>query len=147
MAPSENPYADNRQVLKPYSDSMLRLLRSRKYNSGPRPSEHHIGETSFLTDNSGAIPPNVITVANTGTGDSYQEFCRKIGARPHPARMPAAVPEFFIRLLTKKNDLVMDPFAGSNTTGAAADRLDRRWLSVEANDGYAWTSQSRFCKS
>lgn len=144
MAATEQPYADNRQVLKPYSNSMLKLLSTKKYNSGPRPSEHHIGAKSFLTNNNGAIPPNVITVANTRTDDPYQTYCRKLNLKPHPARMPAAVPNFFIRLLTKENDLVMDPFAGTNTTGAAAASLGRNWLGVEVNEEYARTSQSRF---
>ena len=36
----------------------------------------------------------------------------------HPARMPPELVEFFVRFLTDGSDLVLDPFAGSNTTGA-----------------------------
>ena len=60
MAPTEKPKADNRRVLKEYSESMLKLLSSQKYNAGRRPSQHKIGEKSFLTDNKGAIPSNVL---------------------------------------------------------------------------------------
>src|SRR5208337_3715662 len=76
MAATERPYADNRNVLKPYSPSMLRLLRTGKYNSGKRPSQHTIGEKSFLTNNNGAIPSNVLSFSNTGNGDDYQLYCR-----------------------------------------------------------------------
>jgi site-specific DNA-methyltransferase (cytosine-N4-specific) len=144
MAATDRPYADNRQVLTPYSKSMLHLLKTGKYNSGKRPSEHHIGKTSFLTKNKGAIPANVLTITNTGTGDVYQKYCRENGIKPHPARMPVALPEFFIKLLTKGDDLVMDPFAGSNTTGAVAQQLKRKWISVEAKDEYIESSKSRF---
>lgn len=144
MASVDRPYANNRNVLKPYSKSMLDLLRTKKYNAGKRPSEHHIGEKSFLTNNKGAIPPNVLTMPNTGNGDVYQKYCRANGLKLHPARMPLALPEFFIRFLTQENDLVMDPFGGSNTTGAVAQRLKRRWLSVEANEEYVGSSKSRF---
>jgi site-specific DNA-methyltransferase (cytosine-N4-specific) len=146
MAATDHPYADNRKVLKPYSNSMLHLLKTGKYNSGKRPSEHHIGKTSFLTKNAGAIPANVLTITNTGTGDIYQKYCREHGIKPHPARMPKALPDFFIKLLTKEGDLVMDPFAGSNTTGAVAQELKRKWISVEAENEYIESSKSRFVK-
>src|SRR6266850_879736 len=86
MAPSARPKADNRRVLKEYSESMLRLLKSKKYNSGKRPSEHHIGESSFLKNNRGAIPSNVLTIANTRSTDNYQRYCRKRDLQFHPAR-------------------------------------------------------------
>jgi site-specific DNA-methyltransferase (cytosine-N4-specific) len=146
MAATDRPFADNRKVLTPYSKSMLHLLKTGKYNSGKRPSEHHIGKTSFLTKNDGAIPANVLTITNTGTGDVYQKYCRENGIKPHPARMPIALPEFFIKLLTKNGDFVMDPFAGSNTTGAVAQRLKRMWISVEAKAEYVDSSKSRFVK-
>jgi hypothetical protein len=146
MAASERPYADNRQVLKPYSAAMLSLLKTGKYNSGKRPSEHNIGEKSFLTDNKGAIPSNVLTFSNTGTGDPYQKYCRKHDLKLHPARMHIGLPEFFIKFLTKEGDLVLDPFAGSNTTGAAAEGLKRRWIAIEASQDYVRGSQGRFEK-
>jgi len=60
MSPVERPKAYNRNVLTSYSKSMVDLLRKGTYNSGARPSQHRIGERSFLHDNGGAIPPNVL---------------------------------------------------------------------------------------
>jgi DNA modification methylase len=144
LSTTDRPYADNRQVLTEYSDSMKGLLKKQKYNTGKRPSEHHIGATSFLTNNAGAIPSNVITMANTHANTDYQEYCRKHDLQPHPARMPSALAEFFIKFLTKPNMLVMDPFGGSNTTGAAAEKLGRRWVAIEPNETYAKGSRGRF---
>lgn len=144
MSPSDRPKADNRHVLKEYSDSMKKLLASGKYNPGKRPSEHNIGETSFLTDNGGAIPPNVLEIANTQASDPYQNYCRSMGFTPHPSRMPLDLPRFFIKFLTDEGDLVLDPFAGSNTTGAASELLRRRWISIEAQPDYADSSRGRF---
>lgn len=144
MSPSEQPRADNRQVLKPYSKSMLKLLETGKYNAGRRPSEHHIGKKSFLTNNAGAIPSNVLTFSNTAATDTYLRYCRENDLTPHPARMPAGLPEFFIKFLTKPRGLVLDPFAGSNTTGAVADKNKRRWISIEANEDYVNASRGRF---
>jgi len=144
MSPTDRPKADNRGVLQDYSPSMLKLLASKKYNAGARPSEHRIGESSFFADNNGAIPPNVLTCANTAASDDYLRYCRKHNLQLHPARMPAQLPEFFIKFLTEPRDLVLDPFGGSNTTGAAAERLKRRWLSIEPNPTYVQGSQGRF---
>ena len=58
--------------------------------------------------------------------------------------MPRAIPEFFIKLLTDENDLVVDPFAGSNTTGFIAEKLKRQWLSIEIEEKYIEGSRGRF---
>jgi site-specific DNA-methyltransferase (cytosine-N4-specific) len=58
--------------------------------------------------------------------------------------MPEALVSFFVQFLTDPEDLVLDPFAGSNTTGAVAERLGRRWLGVEADAAYAESSRLRF---
>lgn len=156
MSPSDRPKADNRRVLREYSDSMKKLITSGKYNSGKRPSQHNIGRASFKTDNRGAIPPNVLDAdetpslstllkgTNTRSHDQYQLFCRDNDIPLHPARMPPDLVEFFIRFLTDKGDIVFDPFAGSNTTGAVAERLGRRWLACEANALYVQSSAVRF---
>jgi DNA modification methylase len=146
LARSDRPYADNRSILTEYSDSMKSLLRSKKYNSGKRPSGHRIGKRSFLRNNGGAIPSNVLPFSNTSSTDGYLEYCRKKGLKPHPARMQNGIAEFFIKFLTRKGDIVFDPFAGSNTTGATAEALGRKWVSVEANPDYIKSSRGRFVK-
>jgi hypothetical protein len=75
--------------------------------------------------------------AATGPDDwLYHDYCEENGCLRHPAAMPVRLPEFFVKLLTDPGDLVVDPFAGSNATGAAAERLGRRWLSVEPDQRY-----------
>lgn len=156
MSPVDRPKADNRRVLRAYSGSMKKLLETGEYNAGRRPSEHLIGETSFAKDNRGAIPPNVgdadevpalgslLKAGNTGSSEQYQMFCREQGISAHPARMPPKLAEFFIQFLTDEGDLVVDPFAGSNTTGSVAQSLNRRWASIEMNWDYALASIARF---
>lgn len=144
MAKTDKPKADNRKVLKPYSSSMKSLLKRGSYNSGKRPSEHNISVKGFLEDNGGAIPPNVVEAANTRSDSIYQTFCRDNKVEPHPARMPEKLAEFFIKFLTDKDDLVLDPFSGSNTTGFVANRLGRKWISIEAIPEYAFASVANF---
>jgi len=138
------PDADNRRVLKAYSKKMSKLIDEGKYNSGKRPSEHKIGERSFLNDNGGAIPPNVVIASNTVSNDQYIKYCKNNNLNLHPARMPEDLAKFFIQFLTSKDEIVLDPFAGSNTTGAVSEKLGRKWLSIEADDGYAKGSYGRF---
>ncbi len=142
FAKSEKPYADNRQVLEEYSADMRRLLR-RGYRAMKRPSGHNITH-KFSRDHGGAIPSNVLERGNNESNSEYIKLCAEHGQKPHPARFPSALPEFYIKLLTRPGGLVVDPFAGSNTTGAVAERLQRRWLSFEIEPKYVESSRLRF---
>jgi len=142
LSKTEEPHADNRQVLKPYSRSMRRLLRD-GYDTAKRPSQHDISP-NFQKDNGGAIPPNLLSIPNTCSSDEYFRRCRAAGLPIHPARFVPGVPEFFIRFLTRPRQLVLDPFAGSNVTGLIAESLQRRWLSVEIDAEYVEGSRLRF---
>jgi DNA modification methylase len=143
---SAKPKANNANILTEYSESMKRLLRRGKYNSGKRPSEHDIGKTSFLTENKGAIPSNVLVSSNTESSHSYFSYCKEKSIELHPARMPKEIPTFFIKFLTDKDDMVLDPFSGSNTTGEAAETLKRKWICIEINEEYIKGSKGRFLK-
>jgi site-specific DNA-methyltransferase (cytosine-N4-specific) len=160
LSPSTNPKASNRRVLKPYSESQQILMKN-GYKAKLRPSEHQIS-TKFDIDNGGAIPPNIIkddevaddigglapvniiSAPNTSSNDIYQRRCREEGIKPHPARFPFALPEFVINLCTEAGDLVLDPFAGSNSTGYVAEKLNRKWLAFELSEEYLKGSKFRF---
>jgi len=142
LSKTPEPKASNWQVLKPYSDSMKKLLEN-GYKAQLRPSGHDISE-NFSKDNQGAIPPNLLSLANTDSNSTYLRECRRRGIKPHPARFPHGLPEFFIRFLTDPGDLVVDPFAGSNITGEVAERLGRRWLAFELVEEYLEASRFRF---
>lgn len=143
MSKTSNPKANNKNILIEYSKSMKKLIKTGKYNRGKRPSEHLIGE-SFVTDNGGAIPSNVISTANTSINKSYKEYCLENKHTLHPARMPIGLAQFFIKFLTEPGDLVLDPFGGSNTTGEAAESLKRSWVSIEPVEDYIVGSYGRF---
>ncbi|RUT01082.1 methyltransferase [Dulcicalothrix desertica PCC 7102] len=142
LSKTPNPRADNRKVLKPYSESMKNLLKN-GYKAKLRPSGHDIS-TKFQKDNEGAIPPNLLEFANTESNTPYLKRCKQADIKPHPARYPSGFAEFFIKFLTSEGDIVLDPFAGSNTTGFVAETLRRQWLSFELNEDYIIGSQYRF---
>jgi hypothetical protein len=88
---------------------------------------------------------NSVIDASTGPGDwLYEDHCETHNLKCHHAAMPLRLPEFFVNLLTDRGDMVVDPFAGSNATGAAAELLNRRWLSVESDQGHVDASRGRF---
>jgi DNA modification methylase len=124
---------------------MLKLMEDPDsfYKPGTRPSGHGIG-TGFAKDNGGAIPSNLLQIANTESGGMYVAGCKLVGADRHPARFPAKLPEFFIRFLTEPGDVVLDIFGGSNTTGQVAEAEGRRWLSFEERLDYIAASVFRF---
>ncbi len=142
LSKSKNPKADNRKVLRPYSDSMKSLLKN-GYKAKLRPSGHDISD-NFSKDNGGAIPPNLLELANTDSNSAYQKMCREAKLKVHPARFPAGFAEFFIKFLTKEKDLVFDPFAGSNTTGLVAEQNGRFWIASELSEEYLKGSIFRF---
>ncbi len=139
-----HPKANNRGVLQPYSESMEQLLKN-GYKAKLRPSGHQIS-TKFSKRNKGSIPPNLLQIANTESNSQYLQLCRQAGKKPHPARYPAALPEFFIKMLTDEGDLVVDPFAGSNVTGEVCERLRRHWIAIDIVEEYLETSKFRFDK-
>lgn len=142
---SEWPKADVTKVLTPYSDRMKKLLEDPEafYTPKLRPSGHDIGK-AFGKDNGGAIPSNLLQIPNTESNGQYLDGCKTVGAIQHPARFPAKLPEFFINMLTEPGDVVLDIFAGSNTTGQVAETEKRLWLAFELSREYVGASAFRF---
>jgi site-specific DNA-methyltransferase (cytosine-N4-specific) len=153
LSVSPFPKADNKRVLKEYSAAMLNLLKN-GYRPKLRPSGHDISG-KFQKRHSGAIPPNllnlpfdapanILPLANTESNSAYLRRCKEMGIKPHPARFPPAFAEFFIKFTTDVDDVILDPFAGSNTTGAVAESLQRRWIAFELSEDYMRGSMLRF---
>ena len=109
-----------------------------------RPSGHVMGMQSWAKNNGGAIPSNLLQISNSESNSKYLRYCKELSIKRHPARFPAKLPEFFIKMLTDENDLVVDIFSGSNTTGQVAEKLNRNWLSIELNIEYVASSVFRF---
>jgi len=156
------PKASNSRVLKEYSPDMIRLSR-RGVRPTVRPSGHVI-RGSFDKLQEGAIPGNVVEsdlpeivelpipesmmkFGNNAANDDYAKRTKELGLKMHPARFPSALPEFFIKLLTDEGDVLIDPFAGSNTTGVVAEGLRRRWIAMERVREYLEASKVRFERS
>lgn len=148
LSKTDYPKADVRRVLTPYSDRMKKLLKNSAsfYTPKKRPSGHDISG-NFGVNNGGAIPSNLLEFPNTDSNSCYLRCCKLLNIDSHPARFPEKLPIFFINFLTEPSDTVLDIFAGSNTTGAAAERLGRRWVAFEQNRDYLTASVFRFMEN
>lgn len=142
---TEYPKADVTNVLTEYSDRMKKLLEDpdKFYDPKKRPSGHDIG-AAFGKNNKGAIPSNLLQIPNSESNGAYMAGCKEVGVRSHPARFPAKLPEFFIKFLTEPEDIVVDIFAGSNTTGFVAETERRNWYSFDMELEYVAASSFRF---
>jgi DNA modification methylase len=72
----------------------------------------------------------------------------RINAQPykeaHFAVFPPKIPELCIKAGSKEDDIILDPFFGSGTTGWVAQRLGRKWIGIELNPRYIKIAKKRF---
>jgi len=145
LSKTDMPKADVTQILVPYSERMRKLHENpeKYYRPKQRPSGHDISR-GFANNNGGAIPSNLLQIPNTESNSQYIQLCKLVKTSVHPARFPQKLPAFFIKFLTNAGDTVLDPFAGSNTTGAAAELAERCWIAFEQDKSYLAASAFRF---
>lgn len=154
LSPSAHPNADNRRVLRPYSESMRKRQASGgEKASAVRPSGHAVKAGAFARDNGGSIAHalldndllgDLVRVANTSSNDTYLRQCKAAGLPIQPARMPAGLADALVLFLTEPGQLVYDPHAGSGTTPDAAERHGRRWVADECSLTFLAGAQFRF---
>ncbi|MND28122.1 Modification methylase PvuII [compost metagenome] len=139
--------SDNRRVLMPHTEAHQALLdkggagRQAVYGDGA----YRLRPDSFSNKTPGRIPKNVI-IRGHRCADSMavRAAARELELPPHGAMFPTSVPEFAIQFLTEEDDLVVDLFSGSNKTGLAAQRNNRRWVCSERVLEYIRTQAQLF---
>jgi len=77
------------------------------------------------------LPDNVLYIATES------------GNKSHSAAYPEGLPEWFIKLFTQENDVVLDPFLGSGTTCKVALELGRNSIGIELNEEYYKQTEER----
>lgn len=63
--------------------------------------------------------------------------------RNHSATFPFSLPEWFIKLFTKEGDIVLDPFVGSGTTAIMANKMNRRYIGIDAKQEYCQNAEDK----
>lgn len=61
----------------------------------------------------------------------------------HPTQKPKSVISHFVKILSDKDDIVLDPFMGSGTTGVCSKKLNRKFIGIELNDTYYELAKKR----
>ena len=142
LSASAFPKADNSKVLQAYSKDMERLIK-RGVKQTKRPSGHNIKPT-FSARPWRLHPGEHHHLREQREQQQLHQAIEEAGAEGSSRAVPGRVARFFIEFLTEPGDLVLDPFAGSNTTGAVAEQLGRHWLAIEKDETYAKDSELRF---
>lgn len=153
LSPTAHPNADNRRILRQYSDSMRARIRQGGDRAATRPSGHTRANGAFSQDNGGSIAhamlddqmlTELVRLANTNSNDQYLQRCKAAGLKVHPARMPAGLSDVMVLFLTEPDQLVYDPLGGSLTVADAAERHGRRWVADDYSLTYLAGASLRF---
>jgi len=75
--------------------------------------------------------------------DNVVHMATECSNRGHSAAFPLDLPTWFIKLFTAERDVVLDPFAGSGTTAAAAKQLGRQYVGIDISEEYCQIAQER----
>lgn len=132
-------------IRKPYSKDMQKYLDGKgkgDRSQNIRPSTHNFNCEKVWTNNGGSDPGSVIEIANTSSNDTFIKLCREKNIA-HPARFPEKLAEFFILSGSVERDVVLDPFSGSGTVAAVAQKNNRRWIGIDANETYCELARAR----
>jgi DNA modification methylase len=128
LSKSKEPFFNPSAVKTPIGNWVnTRLAKLGENDLKRHNSENHSGfgrNISKWVGKDMVSPSNVISALLVGRN------------KGHPAVFPLRLPMFFIKLLCPPNGLVIDPFAGSGTTGIAAKYLQRQCILIDNNEKY-----------
>lgn len=135
---TNNPHtvkAGNRNVLEQHKEKHLQLIASGGEQRGTQSygdGAYTLRDGSFGNATQGKIPKNVIHKGHRcADTQALRAIAKEHGLPTHSATSPTSLADFFLRFLTDKGDLAIDPFGGWFKMALAAERLGRRWASTE----------------
>ena len=135
FAKGSQPHFDLDAIRVPYKATREEIERRKLDTLGRRNTEAGFGRDRTKTYlKGGADPGNVVTVPQT-----YNQH-RGVA---HTAAMPEGLAEFFVRVASPTDGVVVDPFAGSGTTVVVARRLGRSAGGLELHSDYVEEARRR----
>jgi site-specific DNA-methyltransferase (adenine-specific) len=78
-----------------------------------------------------------------GDSKTVHEFNNIIGNKVHPTEKPIGLMQYYILNSTNENDLVLDPFMGSGSTGVACKNINRNFIGIEKDEAYFKIAEQR----
>ncbi|OEE37323.1 hypothetical protein A1QO_04245 [Vibrio genomosp. F10 str. ZF-129] len=149
---TNNPKAlrsDNQRVLLPHSEKHKKYVA----RGGVKKASHsgdgaHIkSQGDFGTLSKGKIPTNVVYIPNKcKDNEMVNAYADALGIVRHGAKFPTNLARFFIKLLSREGDFVVDPMAGTLNVGHAAEELNRKWVNIDMVWDYVRQGFIRFEK-
>lgn len=141
-------FADNRRVLMPHEKQHKSFME----NGGLRKAQTNADgnyikkKGAFGRVTEGKIPKNVMLqfANNCDEGLAVSEWAKQHKIPAHSAKMPESLSRFLIEYLTEPGQTVIDPFAGTLTTGQSAEKTGRKWICIEMIWEYIRQSFIRF---
>lgn len=135
LSKTRRPYFNPDNVRKPIGDWVNTRLTNLSENDLKRHnSENKSGfgrNISKWLGKTTVLPSNVLRLPLVGKN------------KGHPAVYPVDLPLFFIKLLSRKGDWVIDPFGGSGTTAIAALSVERKCILIDTNEYYCKIAEQR----
>lgn len=139
FARGAKPYFDLNAIRVPYRTTPEEIERRKHDTNGRKSTEAGFGRNRVTTYSyGGADPGNIIPVSQT-----YNQY----KGVSHTAPMPEGLAEFFVKSMSPRGGVVIDPFAGSGTTAVVARRLGRRAGGLELHEEYALGAQARLASA
>ena len=117
------------------------ILVMAKSNPIPAYNNHHLSDLEYIIREKGTCFSKHKNI------DDYRKFyltsCKK---GLHPAQKPIELLERFIRVSSSIDDIVLDPFMGSGSTGVACKNLNRKFIGIELDEKYFNIAKERIEK-
>lgn len=129
------------QPIKPRTDIWSKKSSSvgKKYNAVVGKKEKAWKHTTNKPHSGGRVPYNVLTSYNLDTPTNFIDIKKPRGIesiKGHPTQKPIKLLQWLIKLVTNENDIILDPFSGTGTTGEAAILLNRHCILIEKENDY-----------
>jgi DNA modification methylase len=135
LAKTKKPYMNQKAVSGPAKESTIKRYKQLYPSDLTR-------NTSTSGSGFGKTHANWFNKTSVLPGNVLWTACES-RLRYHPAVFPIELPQFFIKLFSPENGLVLDPFGGSGTTGIAATNLNRDCILIDNNKNYCQSAYRR----
>lgn len=137
-----------RGKLLPSHYALLWFSKSRNYKFMDSTRELRMASSSYCSRNSCKRNRKKMGIDDTIPltdlwSDVHRIKHRNRKVKGHPCQLPEMLLERLIRLTTEETDLVLDPFVGTGTTTAVANRLKRRYIGIDIDKYYVDIAQKR----
>lgn len=122
------------EIRTPYAKTSKKRSESQiKTNTSNRETREEEGEDKkdWVLNPIGAYPKNVL-------------YFKKDQGKDHPASFHLELPTYFIKALTNKGDLVVDPFCGRGTTCLAAKSLGRKYIGIDIEEKFVKMAKGKY---